>query len=732
MERTPSPTPSSNAVTAAPDTVPRSRQTSAPLYRTGDLTYGREAVLRDLQSIFIVDLDYFKTAILPPLPDGVDIKRLRSSLIVSKKLTPAGQWAAFDVDPRVAPGNEDAVFRRLGSVFKDIVNEAQTFSQYPPTLQLELNPSVAPHSRRSNSSRPDAYLRLVKKKSVSSSSDPQKDSWDDIAVSFEFKKSAVTDGRVDNEKKIIWSMHHIMRSDPCRRATFGITIENTQTRLWFTCRSLTVVSQPFDFTKARDIGNVIHVFCCLAFAHDHELGWDPNIERVLVTNANDSKDDGDNVQYDIRIQGKVYRTVATISDFGAEAMRGRGTRVFEAYDRSHPDRHVVIKDAWRDSDRMREDHILSEILHDIQEKDGDEGVAAARKYFLTVLNAEDVEIHGSTDDTEQLLRGMALPEPLTLYDVTPDKAPSQLSHTSSAGNLPQLPFRRDITGRVSVTIHHKRHFRLVFAEVAEPAFQLKNLTAVTQTLGDAVKALKWLHGAGWVHRDISSGNVMRYNHQGLIVDLEYAKRMNSSDPSHDVRTGTADFMACEVEAQRYLFVEKSAKAGPRSYFTPVTAPVVRPPFRANPLHDLESLWWILMWVIHYHVDGGTQELPRVQEAAYRDYFPGLKLPPGQSRLGFLSTALNDDAFLPPFHPAVRAADDMRLTLFDSYRLAEKGLGPSGPNYHEPYSRSSVDFSAALTDLYAGLKVERAIDLVRLSDIKKREQRRTREGRDAAS
>ncbi|KAF8874609.1 hypothetical protein BD779DRAFT_1566008, partial [Infundibulicybe gibba] len=34
-------------------------------------------------------------------------------------------------------------------------------------------------------------------------------------------------------EKIIWSLHHIMREDARRRFTFGITIEDTQTRFWF-------------------------------------------------------------------------------------------------------------------------------------------------------------------------------------------------------------------------------------------------------------------------------------------------------------------------------------------------------------------------------------------------------------------------------------------------------------------------------------------------------------------
>jgi hypothetical protein len=42
-----------------------------------------------------------------------------------------------------------------------------------------------------------------------------------------------------------------MLFDPRRRATFGMTIENTKTRVWFCCRSLVVVSQAFNFIAVR-------------------------------------------------------------------------------------------------------------------------------------------------------------------------------------------------------------------------------------------------------------------------------------------------------------------------------------------------------------------------------------------------------------------------------------------------------------------------------------------------
>jgi hypothetical protein len=42
-----------------------------------------------------------------------------------------------------------------------------------------------------------------------------------------------------------------MRDDARHRASFGMTIENTTTRLWFCCRSMVIVSEAFDFINVR-------------------------------------------------------------------------------------------------------------------------------------------------------------------------------------------------------------------------------------------------------------------------------------------------------------------------------------------------------------------------------------------------------------------------------------------------------------------------------------------------
>jgi hypothetical protein len=46
-----------------------------------------------------------------------------------------------------------------------------------------------------------------------------------------------------------------MQEDPRRRATFGMTIENSTTRVWFCCRSSVIVSEAFDFIDVRPFLN---------------------------------------------------------------------------------------------------------------------------------------------------------------------------------------------------------------------------------------------------------------------------------------------------------------------------------------------------------------------------------------------------------------------------------------------------------------------------------------------
>ncbi|KAL4074509.1 hypothetical protein V8B97DRAFT_1868896 [Scleroderma yunnanense] len=535
-------TPPSTQPSITPDTVPRGRNTSQPSYRTGDLNLGKTAVIRDLDRIAVVPLDYFNTAVLPPLHPQIELADIESSLYDTGVLSlDTDRWAAFPVDPEADSSHEDVVFGRLSGIFDAIVQAAANATGTAAKLNFKQKPATAPTSERTNTSRPDAYLLLVNQKSVGGHAKRSVDCWDDIAVSLEFKKrNGESEGeRADVSRKLIWSLHHVMRSDPCRRSTLGVTIENTQMRLWFTCRSVLVVSEPFNFITSTK--QMIRLFCSLALAEDHELGWDPTIQRVLV--------DG-RIQYDISLQSpaesiSVYRTTRIISDFGAEALRGRGTRVFEAYLKVHPERNtpenntrVVIKDSWRECDRKREDEIRTEIFSDLEKAKGTEAAEADMKYFLTVLQASDVTVDGKKDRTDQLLHYLPLPVDCGWHTISPSLSLSRTRHTSSVGCPPSYNSPRHAPKPLKIS--HRTHSRIVFKEVCTPLFELRNLDDVFETLGDGLQGLRILHSINWVHRDISPGNILRIDDQGKISDLEYVKKMGS-EYSHEVRTVSCVF-----------------------------------------------------------------------------------------------------------------------------------------------------------------------------------------------
>jgi len=60
----------------------------------------------------------------------------------------------------------------------------------------------------------------------------------------------------------IWGMQHVMRDDPCRRATFSMTVKNATTRVWFCCRSSVIVSEAFNF-----------IIVCIFSTDDFRIIW---------------------------------------------------------------------------------------------------------------------------------------------------------------------------------------------------------------------------------------------------------------------------------------------------------------------------------------------------------------------------------------------------------------------------------------------------------------------------
>ncbi|KAF8845353.1 hypothetical protein BDN67DRAFT_941205 [Paxillus ammoniavirescens] len=664
-------TPPPKSQSLPPDTVPFGRYTSQGDYRSGDLKLGGNAVLSELGRYLEVPFDLLLKCV--GTPSQQDLKRTRDYLLAEKTLIhgkSGDQWKGFPTSPSNSSFDEDKTFRPLESIISNILAAVQN-----PGISFLAAPTKTPLSSRNNTSRPDGHLVL------GSTNSATKDHWFDIAVPFEFKKSCDHDAVKDNDEKVIWSLHNIMREDPCRRFAFGITIENTRLRLWLSNRALLVVTEPIHFHE--DIDGVISLFCALGSASatggKEGLGWDPTVRRKFDGNC------------EFTVGEETFTTTRELSTHGTDSMVGRGTRVYEATD-DHGVK-VVIKNSWREAERKTEEEILNEILASCQEKLSTEDFAHAKQSFVRIRLCKNVEISSVPDET---LNPMAGDDGSGTWKWVPIKLEPTFSntrhlpstgHVSVAGPVSTLlPTQLGIGRRKDGGIPRRVHTRTVFRDVGVALKDVTLLADYLKCLCDALKALRYLHKAGWVHCDFSVGNAIWVGGIGKLGDFEYAKNV-ASDCSHDIRTGIMHFMAVEVEAQLYLFRPPRFTAPDPLGTTspdPHSALDIPPSFRMNFLHDIESVWWAFVWAFFYHTDtaAGAKRSPdelRAQWTQYQMAFPGIV---GQtSRYLFFTNA----AILELGHKTLSEETQgiclgiiyMSRRLLESYRKAEESYPTLG-------------------------------------------------------
>ncbi|KII84291.1 hypothetical protein PLICRDRAFT_359821 [Plicaturopsis crispa FD-325 SS-3] len=571
--------------------------------------------MEDLSTIPLLSWDDFQHY-LPPA--CVDAHAVRASLQASGVICD-NRWAVFPKTPAELEEYEndlkehedglkeheddrkehEDVFTRMHAIFDAVVEECK--KRLPPgraqTLGMADSNSQVPQYddwERTN----DGTLCLL------TGSDYE---WAGIGVSKAFKTN-VRD-KYENMREIVWSLKHTMRDDPCRRFTFGITIENDRMRVWFCNRSLLFVCDAFDFIT--DVEKLIRIYSSFVFASPAELGWDPSIR--VVPNSKPPV-----YEIDVYAEGEdkpvTYHSATIIWDYGAEDTLSRATRVFEATDPA-TGRRIAIKDIWRDDNSETEGAVAEMVFRKLDERGGN--FVEYKQFFMGVLRHGDVRVHGETDHTlDLIMRGRNLPP--------------------SPGHL--ILRRHGIYTRVGhnqeaeAYTRHRIHYRIVFADVGTPIHKLPLFKERCQTIIGSLKGHRALVMIGYMHRDISVGNILCVRTSdgkvvGKLSDLEYIMAIDSDDNARNLRTGTLDFMSVEVDAMTYLFrsdandsedddnddnqandapppnvlVDRTSQAQKLVANLKKSAREGELAFRHNPLHDIESYWWIMAWGVYTHV-----------------------------------------------------------------------------------------------------------------------------------
>jgi hypothetical protein len=131
-------------------------------------------------------------------------------------------------------------------------------------------------------------------------------------------------------------------------------------------------------------------------------------------------------------------------------------------------------------------------------------------------------------------------------------------------------------------------------------------------------------------------------------------------------------MSVEVELQHYSFMPKPAEIDLFKLKVASRLPAVT--FRYNPLHDLESLWWIAVWMMFNH---RTEREPSSEDEESQSRYAERLFPriiDGSGRLDALKNHvvfLNMLLCLPEaFYTAASKLESIRQALVQHYYLAE--------------------------------------------------------------
>lgn len=243
---------------------------------------------------------------------------------------------------------------------------------------------------------------------------------------------------------------------------------------------------------SQDHDTILRLFVGLAFGTCTQLGYDATMKRVSINNR---------PQYEIDVMGKTYCTVDVLSDFAADSLLGRATRVYKVYNTGDCRKTLhVLKDVWVEANRTREGDVLDELLRKILLGGDKQALLDVQRHFLTVVCHGDVPTKEHEDQpVNRFLHRMEIPAAFDnmILDTGMLFHQTHVTEQSQKSGIGRVPYinehpRRQIrqpnpTQTQPASIIPWTHDRIIFQEVGMVSHNLTSLRDVYQALHDAVE-----------------------------------------------------------------------------------------------------------------------------------------------------------------------------------------------------------------------------------------------------
>ncbi|EFI27002.1 other/FunK1 protein kinase [Coprinopsis cinerea okayama7 len=419
----------------------------------------------------------------------------------------------------------------------------------------------------------------------------------DVVIPFRMATGISSDNQ--NLPDPLPEFFRVINEDARRRHLYAITIEGADLSLWYLSRSECVKSTPFNMVERTDL--LIQAFISLMSATDEKLGYDPLVTLLpdLTYVYELPPDEGRN-------DSLYYQTVELVSEFHSDDPVGRSARVWKV-------KQVVSP---TDLNRVPEtcDRILKDVSLDARMKPE---VDIQRQLFA------DIAAFGKRPDwrSADVLKDMRQEDIGTLMDALDGENFKKYfsciiaSHVGKPYSCParsqsqSLPFGDG----PSPTYVPKRQCFYLYEFICTPLYDIPTLGEAIDVLRQCLTAMRLMYCAGWIHRDISVGNILAIRSgpeapwEMKLSDLEFARKFLDPEIQKDEKPiGTPFFMACELQAGTPILPDEipasdyELDSSPESEDWEPSGPILH-----NFQHEIESMWWIILWLLTARVRGSA-------------------------------------------------------------------------------------------------------------------------------